>query len=522
MLRVLMLLILVIQPGCSKDDPGGTNPTPPENDYLEITLKPSETFQSIRYFGASDAWSCQFIGKNWPVQKREQIADWLFSREFDPNGDPKGIGLNSWRFNLGGGSAYQGGSSGISDEWRRADCFLTESGYNWNAQEGQRWFMEAAQLRGVSHFTAFVNSPPVTLTKNGKAHSSGGSSANLNPENYSAFASFIAETLTQLNALYGLEFAEISPFNEPQWDWTGGQEGSPWENSEIAAFSRMLDAEFQGRSIATKIDLAEAGKLNYLYEDADKEGRASQIREFLSPESPNYIGDLNSLSEHISGHSYYTTSGNSTLIDTRMAVEREFRNVAPQTEFWMSEYCLLENNGEIQGNGRDLSIDPALYMAKVIHTDLTVANASTWQWWLGVSPYDYKDGLVYTDYNKNDGAITDSKMLWALGNYSRFIQNGAVRIGVKRSDNQTIAQAIDGILISSFKNPAGSGIVTVLVNQRTISIPIKLKVDGLSSYTAERYQTSEVSDDDLAFKGTFKEGDLLEVPPRSIVTLVTK
>lgn len=43
----------------------------------------------------------------------------------------------------------------------------------------------------------------------------------------------------------------------------------------------------------------------------------------------------------------------------------------------MSEYCILgDNGGEINGNGRDMGIDPALYLARVIHNDLTIANAS--------------------------------------------------------------------------------------------------------------------------------------------------
>jgi hypothetical protein len=48
-----------------------------------------------------------------------------------------------------------------------------------------------------------------------------------------------------------------------------------------------------------------------------------------------------------------------------------------------------------------------------MHYDLTVANSSTWYWWLAVSPYDYKDGLVYIDKNKTNGNLTDSKLLWA-------------------------------------------------------------------------------------------------------------
>jgi len=39
--------------------------------------------QVIDGFGASDAWRCQFVGVNWPLVKREAIADLLFSKEFD-------------------------------------------------------------------------------------------------------------------------------------------------------------------------------------------------------------------------------------------------------------------------------------------------------------------------------------------------------------------------------------------------------------------------------------------------------
>ena len=40
-----------------------------------------------------------------------QIADWLFSTENDANGQPKGIGLSLWRFNVGAGSTEQGENS---------------------------------------------------------------------------------------------------------------------------------------------------------------------------------------------------------------------------------------------------------------------------------------------------------------------------------------------------------------------------------------------------------------------------
>ena len=58
----------------------------------------------MAYFSASDAWSMQFIGL-WPEEKQNQVADWLFSTENDANGQPKGIGLSLWRFNVGSHSS---------------------------------------------------------------------------------------------------------------------------------------------------------------------------------------------------------------------------------------------------------------------------------------------------------------------------------------------------------------------------------------------------------------------------------
>lgn len=518
-IRVLIILAMSLG-GCSSNGNGDNDGGEDTKNYLEITVVPTASFQTMTGFGASDAWSTQFVGKNWPLEKREAIADLLFSRSVDQDGNPRGIGLNSWRFNIGAGSQAQGASSGISDEWRRAESFLTIGGYDWTVHEGQRWFLQAARERGVTHFTAFSNSPPVTLTKNGLSHSSGGSSANLEQERYSDFADFLVEVLANVRDRYGIEFDYVSPFNEPQWDWTGGQEGSPWLNSEIATFTRLLDAKLSESSLQTTIELAEAGKLNYLYEDGDKPARGSQLQEFFDLSSEHYIGNLSSLEKKIAGHSYYTTYGTSNLVQVRKSLADKLFETDPALEFWMTEYCLLENNGEIQGNGRDLGIDPAIYLGRVIHTDLSVANASSWYWWLAVSPYDFKDGLVYIDKEKQNGQIYESKILWALGNFSRFIEEGFQRVGIRRSDGQEIEQSINGLLITAFKSPDSSKTVVVLVNQRTINIPVQIRIEGKQSYSGRLFQTSAAIGDDLAFKGSFSPEETYSVPARSLVTLV--
>lgn len=492
------------------------------DEFLEVILQPNTTYQTIAGFGASDAWSTQFVGKNWPLEKRNSIADLLFSKELDANGNPKGIGLDMWRFNIGAGSIAQGGNSNINDEWRRAESFINTNGYNWNAHQGQRWFVEAAKLRGVNQFIAFSNSPPVTMTKNGLANSSGGSSANIEVSKYVEYADFLATVIENYRDLYGVEFNYISPFNEPQYDWKDSQEGSPWLNSEIAAITKLLDAKLQEKSLNTKIQITESAKLNYLYENADKQGRANQIQDFFNVNSDNYIGNLTSLHSAVIGHSYFTTFDTSYLIDVRSKLNDEINTVNNSLEFWMSEYSIIENNVEINGNQRDLGIDPALYVARLIHTDLTVANASSWQWWLGVSPYDYKDGLVYIDNDKNDGEVYDSKLLWGLGNFSKFIEPGDQRIGLSRSDNKTATQSINGLLVSAYSNSDQSKYIAVFINQRNIEIPVKLGINGLESFSIKKYQTSALSEDNLSNVGTNSAGDIVNIPARSIVTFVVE
>ena len=51
------------------------------------------TYQEIDNFSASDAWRCDFIGKYWPQEKKERIADLLFKREFNEKGNPMGMAL---------------------------------------------------------------------------------------------------------------------------------------------------------------------------------------------------------------------------------------------------------------------------------------------------------------------------------------------------------------------------------------------------------------------------------------------
>lgn len=216
--------------------------------------------QTIDNFGASDAWTMRFLGEASDATVR-QTADWLFSTECDAAGQPLGIGLSIWRFNLTAGSAEQGDESQIN-EFTRGESFFTEDGtYDWEKLRGQRRMLREARARGVEHFLMFLNSPDVRFTQNGLATNTGrGDTYNLKPECADAWASYMADVVEGIARHDSVRFDYVSPFNEPDghWNWQGPkQEGTPATKVEIAALTRCLGEEFARRGLETQIVIPE-------------------------------------------------------------------------------------------------------------------------------------------------------------------------------------------------------------------------------------------------------------------------
>lgn len=493
---------------------------------LLVTIDTSQTRQTIRSFGASDAWSIQFVGQ-WPAAKRDAIADLLFETGLDNRKNPKGIGLSAWRFNIGAGSSRQ---SNISDTWRRADTFLDDglAGYDWSRCPGQKWFLQAAKARGVERFVAFVNSPPINMTRNGLAYCSPNSgTTNLRDDKTTDFAVYLATILRHFRDVEGIEFEGISPFNEPNWDWNdAGQEGCRYYNSDIRKAVVALYQQLQSQQLGTQIEITEAGDISYLYGNSDDRG--DYIDAFFYRWSPYYVGDK--VAFRISSHSYYTCwPEDGRLVDWRRMLRAKL-DAYPGLGYAMTEYCILIPNSSWvpvkyrdYGNGRDLGINPALWVARVIHHDLTVAEAADWHWWLAVSPYDYKDGLVYVTKNEADGGYYESKMLWAMGNFSRFIRPAMTRVAVRRSDNATAESTVEDLMVSAYRNKEDGTVVVVFVNWASADRPVRLDLPGAGVRSLVPYVTKGNAEDkdNLTAYGALSPDDIIAIPARSIVTLVT-
>lgn len=509
---------------CSDDN--GVATAEPADITKQITVNAGNRYQTIDGFGASDCWVPDYIGKYWASDAKEGIARLLFSPSIS-SGQPQGIGLSVWRFNLGGGTAEQDDSSDIEDKSRRAGCFLQGDGtLDWTHQQGQQFFLAKAQEYGCREFVMFSNTPPVYYTCNGKGYSAMGSRSNLKEDCYGLFAEYMADVAHYFKKNKNIEFTLISPVNEPQYNWDSpGQEGTAWQNSEIKRLTTELDKALEIKNLSnTKILLAEAADWEYTYKEKDGAARSNVIYNFFDAASANYVGNLRHVLPAIAGHSYWTDRSWSTLTDVRTQVAAAA--AAHNLKVYQTEWSLLGdgyNSDGYPGHEKASYLDMALYMSKVIHSDLTVANASSWSYWTSMDPERWSQkcrfhlikvtpaGGDYGDISES-GTYEATKNLWVLGNYSLFIRPGYQRV------NLNIANASNSFFGSAYISPEEDKLVAVYTNLTSKSIALDIKLEGINKkvVTIKRYTTSRTEDlaeDELS-------GDHCAIQPQSIITLV--
>jgi O-glycosyl hydrolase len=462
--------------GCSQDS--ATDPNDPKFNTPEegITLNINKTFQVIDHFGASGGFQDQWVGR-WPEAKKNRVAELLFSSETDDLGNPKGIGLSLWRTIIGDGAADQTNSGFSSSNWfRETECYLDASGnYDWSKQEGEQWFMTKAREFGVSKFTAWATAPPYFMSKNGYVFSTPEvRTFNCEPENYDDYANFLANVVKHYEDS-GFNITTVCPFNETQYEWnatigSAQQSGTRATNGEVAQVTRIIDNVFTEKGVNAKIMLPEAAQLKYLFEGNNN--TTNQVNDFFNTSSSNYIGDLKNLSKYIAGHSYFSNLSTQESLRQRKTLKTTLASY--NLDYWQTEYSLL---GVGYQQGLDIStfteIDYALWFARIIHTDLVFGNATGWSFWTALNQSTFRDhpfrfNLILYQPNSNspshtDGTFSDNKLLWTLGNYSRFVRPGMERFEIIDPDYND-ETSVENFMISGFKNSNTKELVLVFVN----------------------------------------------------------
>ncbi len=202
------------------------------------------------------------------------------------------------------------------------------------------------------------------------------------------------------------------------------------------------------------------------------------------PAAAAYVGSL-------ATHSY---SGTAHQLGS---VQRSGRQV------WQTEYTDLRDT-------QDTGMGSAFTIAAHLHADLVQGNVSAWHHWqfVGAPPYPYS-------------GLTDGKNLtrraWVIGNWSRFVRPGFVRV-------EATASPQPGISASAFSDPATSRLVIVLVNTRDLDLRQAVSIangklpTAFAVWTTSDTRALEPSGRlAVSADGTFTT----TLPARSVTTLVS-
>ena len=508
---------------------------------IELTVYPDEEHQTIRNFGSSDGWTGQFVGLYLSEQQREEIAELLFSKDYDAAGNPKGIGLSGWRFNIGAGTSEQGASSRITDETRRTECFLNNdmTTYDWSKQAGQQALLELAVKKyEVPDIIGWQNSPPVMFTKRGLGFREYGDPKEtiLASEHYADFGKFLADVVEHFEQ-EGIHFKYISPLNEPQFDWTcdattrqASQEGSPWSNQEIHDVVTAINDAFVARNLDTKLFITESGNISYHLSNSS--GFATKQIDTFWGDGALTVTDLPAVSNIVSSHSYWTDGSASDIVDNRAALRSELDAKNRNLEYWQTEYSLLGTGYQFgHASGQISPIASAISLARIIHADLAIADATGWQWW---TTFEMEGNLnsedrfclirVALNSDKSSGVYSTTKLMYGLGNFSFFIRPGMKRIELDRSDAMSDYDAVTNQMFSAYKDEATGRIVIVGINASSsdcgINLPDIPAGEGLSVRTYVPYVTSGKEGDDMKRYDEVYAGQHYIMPGYSIITFV--
>ncbi len=395
-------------------------------------------YQTMESFGTSGAWWSQYVGgftecvDDSGVSSRERIARLLFDRE-------EGIGLTCYRYNLGAGSA-ESRKGDYSDIHRRARNFETAEGeYDFTKDANAVWFLKRAVELGVEEVVLFCNSPLERLTDNGMAHMTKGEKSNLSPENYQPFAAYVMDVAEHFLE-EGIPVKFLSPINEPQWEWTGGQEGAHYEPEQTTEVYLAFLDELESREALKDVKLSGP-------ESGEWKGQAVDYTESLLRNER-----LAAHFDTIDNHSYWSEAVDKESYRNYMKVHH------PEVKLRTSEWCEMVN-------GSDVTVDSAIHLAQEVAEDLRILNVVSWQNWVAVAPGGYRDGLIYID--EKSQKFRALKRLWSFGNYSRFVRPGYVRVeteGSSRDLEKLLPTAFTGV-----NDEGAEELVMVFVNESVAS-----------------------------------------------------
>ena len=162
----------------------------------------------------------------------------------------------------------------------------------------------------------------------------------------------------------------------------------------------------------------------------------------------------------------------------------------------------------------DASITNGLKWALNIHKFLTNANASAWHYWL-IKDDEYCDNETLLSGGRcSGGPGAPSKRLWVMGNWSKFVRPGWVRI-------DATANPATNVYVSAFKEVSSGNFAIVVINYTGNSVQQNFNLTGFTSSSVTPWITSaNLSLSEQSSVSVDGDSFSYSLPANSVTTLV--
>jgi len=387
------------------------------------TVNPnSNVVTNFQGWGTSLCWWANIVG-NYP--NRTNFVNMAFNT----------LKLNIVRYNIGGGQ-----NPSVSEPSQSARTIMqgfepTNGIWNWSADANQRWVLQQAEANGANLVDAFANSPPWWMCGNSNVDGGNTPTNNLQVNNETNFAIYLATVVSNLTVLDGDHFNYLTPMNEPngsKWSITNSslQEGCDMSPAQQGTVVGILSTQLSTIAPSVGIDAAE---------DVDPYQSYNDLTSYSSAQ----LADVALLTTHT-----YSLTGSSDMTSEASSQKKPL---------WVSEYGDSDTSG--------------MTMSRYIYNDIDVMEARAWVNWQVVDP---SWGLIISTLlpTTNPSYVTNytiTEKFYVMGQFSEFVRPGCNIISV--NDTNTLAAW----------NPTNSTLVLVLINNNGISTNVTYNLSDFGS-----------------------------------------
>jgi O-glycosyl hydrolase len=439
------------------------------------TINGAQTYQTISGFGASEAFGQAATVMDASSSVQQQVLGDLYS-------PTTGAGLTILRNEISADSGDTIEPSAPSSPTATPSYVSLAS---INQDMGQLWFAQQIKADyGVTNVFADAWSAPAFMKTNDETDNGGAvcgvSGATCSSGNWiQAYANYLVQYAADYAAA-GDPLSYIGPENEANLseDYDSMQM-TPAQTTNVLD---VLGPTLASSGLSTKMECCATEGWDY---------------------AQQYAAAIEADSTSLADTAVFTSHGYTEAPDSALSGWTK--------PAWETEWSTFETWDPAWDDGTDAS---GMSWAQNIYNGLTNADLSAFLYWWGSSTTSENgdnEGLVEI----NGSTVSTSGRLWAFGNYSRYVQPGAVRIGATSSNSS--------VPIDAFKNANGT-IAIVALNNLSSSDTITYSLSGTGSpngATVTPY-LSNASNDIAAQAATSVSGGSFTatIPARSLVTYV--